>query len=173
MPHPSIFTFLTLLILIPIIALVYILLRRRRQKYVLRYVSLSLVKPAVGRGPAWRRHLPPALFLAVLTFMRIALARPEATTLVPSAEGTIVLAMDVSGSMSAAYLQPSRLEAMKAAARAFIEKQPSEVQIAIVTFSDDAFVVQSLTSDKGALLVAVNRLTWLRGTAIGRGLVLT
>jgi Ca-activated chloride channel family protein len=137
----------------------------------LRYASLSLVREAVGRGPGWRRHLPPALFLTALAFMLIALARPEATTLVPSPEGLIVLTMDVSGSMSAEDMQPNRLEAMKAAARAFIDKQPRDVQVAIVTFSDNAFVVQPPTNDKDALIAAVNRLQWQRGTAIGRGLV--
>src|SRR5215831_5983611 len=89
---------LGLLVLIPILILVYIYLQRRRQKYALRYASLSLVKEAMGRGPGWKRHVPPAIFMLALTAMIIALARPEATSLVPSAEGTIMLAMDVSGS---------------------------------------------------------------------------
>src|SRR5436305_10264927 len=98
------------------------LLQLRRQKYALRYASLSLVKEAMGRGPGWRRHVPAAIFLVALTFMIVALARPQATTLVPSAEGTIILAVDVSGSMTATDLQPNRMEAAKAAARAFVEK---------------------------------------------------
>lgn len=162
---------LTLLALIPVLILVYILLQRRRQKYALRYASLSLVKEAMGRGPGWRRHIPAALFLVALTWMIVALARPEANTLVPSAEGTIILALDVSGSMTATDLQPNRMEAAKSAARAFVDKQPDTVQVGIVSFSDNAFVVQPPTDDKEALLSAVNRLNWQRGTAIGRGLV--
>lgn len=162
---------LPLLLLIPIIALVYVLLQRRRQKYALRYASLSLVKEAMGRGPGWRRHIPAAIFLIALTFMIIGLARPEMETLVPSAEGTIILAVDVSGSMIATDLQPNRLEAAKSAARAFVEKQPDTVQVGVVSFSDNAFVVQPPTDDKDALLSAINRLNWQRGTAIGRGLV--
>ncbi len=162
---------LALLVLIPVLILVYILLQRRRQKYALRYASLSLVKEAMGRGPGIRRHIPPALFLLALTFMIIALARPQATTLVPSAEGTIILAIDVSGSMTATDLQPNRLEAAKAAARAFVDKQPETVQVGVVSFSDNAFVVQPPTDDKDALISAINRLNWQRGTAIGRGLV--
>lgn len=162
---------LTLLLLIPLLIVVYILLQRRRQKYALRYASLSLVKEAMGRGPGWRRHIPAALFMLALTAMIFALARPEATTLVPSAEGTIILAIDVSGSMIATDLQPNRLEAAKAAARAFIEKQPDSVQVAIVSFSDNAFVVQPPTDDKDALLSAISRLSYQRGTAVGRGLV--
>lgn len=162
---------LALLLFIPVLILVYLWMQRRRTKYALRYASLSLVKEAMGRGPGIRRHIPAAFFLLSLTAMIIALARPEATTLVPSAEGTIVLAIDVSGSMSAEDLAPSRMEAAKAAARAFIEKQPDTLQVAIVSFSDNAFVVQPPTNDKDALLSAVNRLNWQRGTAIGRGLV--
>lgn len=162
---------LWLLLLIPVFIIVYILLQRRRQKYALRYASLSLVKEAMGRGPGWRRHIPAALFLVALTWMIVALARPEANTLVPSAEGTIILAVDVSGSMTATDLQPNRMEAAKAAARAFVEKQPDTVQVGIVSFSDNAFVVQPPTDDKEALLSAINRLNWQRGTAIGRGLV--
>lgn len=162
---------LVLLLLIPLLILVYILLQRRRQKYALRYASLSLVKEAMGRGPGWRRHVPAAIFLIALTFMIIGLARPEMETLVPAAEGTIILAIDVSGSMIAEDLQPNRIEAAKAAARAFVEKQPESVQVGIVSFSDNAFVVQPPTDDKEALLSAINRLNWQRGTAIGRGLV--
>lgn len=162
---------LALLGLIPVLILVYIWLQRRRQKYALRYASLSLVKEALGRGPGWRRHIPAALFLVALTAMIVALARPEATTLVPSAEGTIILAVDVSGSMIATDLNPNRLEAAKAAARAFVEKQPDTVQVGVVSFSDNAFVVQPPTDDKDALIAAINRLNWQRGTAIGRGIV--
>lgn len=162
---------LGLLLFIPVLILVYIWLQRRRTKYALRYASLSLVKEALGRGPGLRRHIPAAVFLLSLTAMIIALARPEATTLVPSAEGTIILAIDVSGSMSATDLAPSRMEAAKNAARAFVEKQPDSVQVGIVSFSDNAFVVQPPTNDKDALTGAINRLNWQRGTAIGRGIV--
>ncbi|MBI4675275.1 MAG: VWA domain-containing protein [Chloroflexi bacterium] len=162
---------LALLFLIPVLILVYILMQRRRQKYALRYASLSLVKEALGRGPGWRRHIPPVIFMLALTAMIVALARPEAETLVPAAEGTIILAIDVSGSMIATDLSPNRLEAAKAAAKAFVEKQPDTVQVAVVSFSDNAFVVQPPTDDKDALLSAIHRLQWQRGTAIGRGLV--
>ncbi len=162
---------LVLLALIPLLIAAYVLLQRRRQKYALRYASLSLVKEALGRGPGWRRHIPAAIFLLALTAMIFALARPQAETLVPSAEGVIILAIDVSGSMIATDLNPNRLEAAKTAARAFVEKQPDTVQVAIVSFSDNAFVVQPPTDDKNALIAAINRLNWQRGTAIGRGMV--
>jgi Ca-activated chloride channel family protein len=163
--------FLWLLLLIPVLIIAYIIAQRRRQKYALRYASLSLVKEALGRGPGWRRHIPPILFLLGLTIMIVAFARPVATVMLPSNQGTIVLSIDVSGSMQAQDMKPNRLEAAKVAARAFVEKQPPNVRIGIVAFSDNAAVIQAPTNDREAILAAINRLTPQRGTAIGRGLL--
>jgi len=163
--------FLWLLLLIPLLIIAYIIVQRRRQKYALRYASLSLVKEALGRGPGIRRHIPPILFLLGMAGMIVALARPVATIMLPSQQGTIVLTIDVSGSMQAQDMQPSRMEAAKAAARVFVEKQPPSVRIGVVSFSDNAAVVQAPTSDREAILSAINRLSPQRGTAIGRGLL--
>jgi len=162
---------LWLLVLVPVFIATYVILQRRRSQYALRYASVSLVKEAVGRGPGWRRHLPPILFLIGLTIMIAAFARPAATVLLPSMQGTIVLAIDISGSMQAQDMKPSRLEAAKIAARAFIEKQPSGVRIGVVSFSDNAAIVQAPSNDREAILAAINRLTPQRGTAIGRGIL--
>ncbi len=162
---------LWLLLLIPALVVLYILAQRRRQRYALRYASLSLVKEALGRGPGFRRHIPPTLFLSGLAVMIVALARPYTQVTLPSQEGTVILTMDVSGSMRADDLKPNRIEAAKSAARSFIEKQPSGVRIGVVSFSDNAFVVQAPTDDKEAVIAAINRLTPQRGTAIGRGLL--
>jgi Ca-activated chloride channel family protein len=162
---------LWLLLLIPALVVLYILAQRRRQRYALRYASLSLVKEALGRGPGLRRHIPPALFLGGLAVMIVALARPYTQVTLPSQEGTVILTMDVSGSMRADDLKPNRIEAAKSAARSFVEKQPSGVRIGIVSFSDNAFLVQAPTDDKAAVIAAINRLTPLRGTAIGRALL--
>ena len=159
------------LILVPVLILMYILAQRRRQRYALRYASLSLVKEVLGRGPGWRRHVPPAFFIAGLAMMLFALARPATVVTLPSQEGAVILTMDVSGSMRADDLKPSRIEASKAAARAFVEKQPSGVKIGVVSFSDNAFLVQAPTDDKQAVEAAINRLTPQRGTAIGRALL--
>ncbi len=162
---------LWLLLLIPALVALYILAQRRRQRYALRYASLTLVKDSVGRGPGFRRHIPPALFLSGMAVMIVAVARPYTLVTMPSQEGTVILTMDVSGSMQADDLKPSRIEAAKSAARSFVEKQPSGVRIGIVSFSDNAFLVQAPTDDKAAIIAAINRLTPLRGTAIGRGLL--
>jgi Ca-activated chloride channel family protein len=158
-------------LLVPVLVVMYILAQRRRQRYALRYASLSLVKEALGRGPGIRRHIPPAVFLMSLTIMTVALARPYTQVVVPAEEGTVVLTMDVSGSMRADDLKPNRIEAAKEAARSFVEKQPTGVQIGVVSFSDNAFLVQAPTSDRDAVIAAINRLTPQRGTAIGRGLL--
>jgi Ca-activated chloride channel family protein len=162
---------LWLLLLVPVLIMVYILMQRRRQKYALRYASLSLVKEALGRGPGMRRHIPPIIFLIGLTAMIIALARPAATVILPSQQGTVILTIDVSGSMRAEDLKPTRLEAAKEAARTFVEKQPSNIRIGIVSFSESAALVQAPTQDREAVLAAINRLTWQRRTAIGSGIL--
>ncbi len=159
------------LILVPALVVAYVLLQRRRQRYVIRYASLSLVKDALGRGPGWRRHLPPALFLLSLTVMLIALARPVRYVTLPAQEGTVILAMDVSGSMRAGDVSPTRLEAAKAAAHTFIDNQPAGVKIGVVGFSDNAFLLQAPTDQKDAVRAAIDRLQPQRGTAIGSGLL--
>ena len=162
---------LWLLFLIPLLVTVYILVQRRRHKYALRYASLSLVRDALGRGPGIRRHIPPALFLIGLTVMIFALARPAANIMMPSEQGTVILTIDVSGSMRADDLKPSRIEAAKSAARKFVEKQPETVRIGVVSFSDTASIVQAPTRDRESVIAAINRLSPQRRTAIGSGIL--
>jgi len=162
---------LWLLLLIPVLVAVYILLQRRRKKYALRYASLSLVKEALGRGPGFRRHVPPLLLLVAVGAMILAVARPAAVVTLPSKQGTVILTVDISGSMRAQDLKPSRLDAAKAAARAFVEKQPDNVRIGVVAFSATSALVQAPTKDKEEILLAINRLSTQRGTAVGSGLI--
>ena len=162
---------LSVLLVVPLLVLGYYLMQRRRKKYALRYASLSLVKEAVGRGPGFRRHIPAIIFLAGLTALLVGVARPAATVMLPSQQGTVILTLDVSGSMRADDLKPSRLEAAKAAARTFVEKQPANVRVGLVTFSDNPAIVQAPTTDREALIGAIGRLSPQRGTAIGRGIL--
>jgi Ca-activated chloride channel family protein len=162
---------LWLLLLVPVLVLVYILLQRRRQKYAVRYASLSLVKDALGRGPGVRRHIPAILFLVGLAVAIVALARPATTVVLPSQQGTVILTLDISGSMRAEDMQPNRLEAAKAAARAFVEKQPKNVRIGIVAFSTTSALVQAPTKDRDQVISAINRLATQRGTAVGNGIL--
>ena len=161
---------LWLLFLLPILIIAYVLLQYRSRKYAKKYSNLSLMKVATGQGPGFRRHVPPALFFISIAIMILALARPAAVVKLPSMEGTVILAMDVSGSMRADDLKPSRMDAAKEAATTFVNKQPSNVRIGVVAFSDVASVVQAPTTDKQAVLAAINRLSPQRGTAIGTGI---
>jgi Ca-activated chloride channel family protein len=160
-----------LLLLAPLLVLAYLWAQRRRKRYALRFATLSLVREALGRGPGWRRHVPPALFLAGLAVMLFALARPLSVVTLPAQEGTVILTMDVSGSMRAEDMDPNRLEAAKSAARAFVERQQEGVRIGVVSFSESAAVVQAPTDDKQPVLAAINRLTSWRGTAIGSAML--
>ena len=103
-------TVLLSLILVPVLVGVYIWLQRRRRRYAVRYASLSLVRDAMGNAPGRRRHVPPALFLLAVAFMLVAAARPQMVVAVPAQEGTVILAIDVSGSMQATDVQPNRME---------------------------------------------------------------
>ena len=162
---------LWLTLVVPILIALYIWAQRRRQKYALRYASLSLVKEAMGRGPGIRRHIPPALFIAAMFFMTAALARPVMVVTAPAQEGTVILAIDVSGSMQAEDLKPNRMEAAKDAAKAFVTRQGEDVSVGIVSFSGDASLVQSPTTDKDLVIKAIDRLRPQRATAIGRGIL--
>ncbi len=158
---------LWLLILIPVIIAAYVLMQRRRQKYALRYASLSLIKDAMGKGPQIRRHIPPIIFIAGLTILLVSIARPAASLTLPSQQGTVILAIDVSGSMGADDMNPSRLEAAKAAARLFINNEAKKVRIGVVSFSGSAFMTQPPTIDREATIAAIERLQPLQSTAIG------
>jgi len=164
---------LVLLLVVAALAVAYVLVQRRRHRYALRYANVSLVREALGRGPGWRRHVPPALFLVAVGLMVLAMARPVAVVTVPSQEGTVILTIDVSGSMLAEDMKPNRIEAAKAAARAFVERQNANLRIGVVSFSTDASIVQSPTTDRGLVIAAINRLRPQRATAIGRAILVS
>lgn len=166
-------TSLWFLILVPILLGLYLWAQRRRRRYALRYASLSLVKEALGRGPGIKRHIPPALFLVAMVFMLTALARPVAVVKAPSQEGTVILTIDVSLSMRATDIKPTRIEAAKAAAKAFVLKQGDTVKIGVVSFASDASIVQPPTTDKDLVLAAIDRLRLQRATAIGRAILVS
>jgi Ca-activated chloride channel homolog len=166
-------TALLLVLAVGVLAVLYVVAQRRRNRYALRYANLSLVREAIGKGPGWRRHVPAALFLLALALMSVAVARPQAVVAVPSQEGTVILAIDVSGSMLAEDMKPNRIEAAKSAARAFVDKQSEDVKIGVVSFSGDASIVQAPTTDKSLVVAAINRLRAQRATAIGRAILVS
>jgi Ca-activated chloride channel family protein len=162
---------LWLLFLVPILVLIYLWAQRRRRKYAARYASIMLVKDALGKGPGFKRHIPAILFLAGITVGIVALARPQATVLLPSMHGTVILAIDTSGSMRAQDLKPSRFEAAKEAAKAFIDKQPRSVKIGIVAFAGSSALVQPPSTVREDLYAAIDRLRLQRATAVGSGIL--
>lgn len=159
---------LYLLLLIPAFALLYFENQRRRKRLAASYGSLGMV--AAG-NPGAQRHIPPAIFLAALAVLIFALARPQAVVSLPRLEGTVILAFDVSGSMAADDMQPSRMEAAKAAARAFVERQPRTVLVGVVAFSDSGITTLQPTNQQDEILGAINRLSPQRGTSLGNGLL--
>jgi Ca-activated chloride channel family protein len=161
---------LLLLGLLPLFIGFYLRLQRLRRALAARYGSLGFVQEAPGRGLGARRHLPPALFLIGLAVLLVALARPQAQVSLPRVEGTVMLVFDVSGSMAADDLQPTRMEAAKVVARDFVLRQPETVQVGVVAFSSNGFAVQPPTSDQDAVLAAINRLAPQRGTALAQGI---
>jgi Ca-activated chloride channel homolog len=162
---------LLLLLVVPALVGAYVWILRRRPRPALRYSSLSLVHQALPGSSRVRRHLPFALFAVAAGVMVMGMGRPVAIVSVPSGQTTIVLSIDVSGSMCATDIAPTRLEAAEAAAARFIEGQGANTQIGIVAFAGFAEIVQSPTNDRELLLDAVRSLTTGRRTAIGTGLL--
>lgn len=157
---------LLLLLAIPIGAALYRQREGRRQ----RRRAASGMPASVAPASAARRRIPAACLLIGLAILVVSLARPQSVVSLPRIEGTAILAFDVSGSMAATDLEPTRMEAAKSAARAFVERQPSSIRIGVVAFSDSGFSVQVPTNDQSLIVAAINRLAPERGTSLGRGI---
>ncbi|MDR6214488.1 VWA domain-containing protein [Paracidovorax wautersii] len=166
-------SFLWLLLALPLLVLLYWWLLRRRKATALHYPSLGLVRAAIGSGHRWRRHLPPALFLLGLAALLVAAARPLAVIALPSQQQTIMLAMDVSGSMRANDVQPDRLTAAQNAAKAFITDLPRHVRVGVVAFAGSAQLAQLPTQNHEDLTRAIDSFQLQRGTATGNGILLS
>ena len=164
---------LWLLVAVPLLVLAYLWLLGRRKKTAVRYANLALVKQAMGKAAGWKRHVPPLLMLLAITVLLLASARPAAVITLPSQQETIVLAMDVSGSMRAADVQPNRLVAAQEAAKAFVAELPRSVRVAVVQFAGTAAIVQPPTHSRDDVYAAIDRFQLQRGTATGSGIVLS
>jgi len=161
---------LLLLLLVPLSVVLYIVFQRRRRRVTASYGSLGSMQGAMTGAGGVRRHVPPAFFLAGITILLVAMARPQAEVSLPKVEGTVILAFDVSGSMAATDMTPTRMDAAKAAARAFVQRQPLSVQIGVIGFSDSGFTMQAPSNNQAAVLAAIDRLTPQRGTSLAHGL---
>jgi Ca-activated chloride channel family protein len=161
---------LVALLVVPLLIALYLRLQGQRRQAA-RHANLGFAPQAAGRRLGARRHIPPALFLLALTVLIVALARPQMELSLPKLEGTVVLVFDVSGSMAADDLKPTRMDAAKVAAREFVKRQPPTIQIGVVAFSDGGLSVQAPTNEQDTLLAAINRLTPQRGTSVGQGIL--
>ena len=164
---------LWLMLIVPALVAGYFYILRRKQESAVKYASLAMVKQAIGPRQRFRRHIPPLLFLIALTAMIVAIARPAAIVMLPSQYQTIILAMDVSGSMRATDVKPNRISAAQAAAKAFVDEQPSNVRIGVVSFAATASVVQTPTQNREDIITAIDRFQLQRGTAIGSGIIVS
>ncbi len=161
---------LILLILVPLLIAAYVWVLRRRRRLVVRYSSLSLVRDALPKRSR-RRHLPFALFVLALISLVIAVSRPVSIISVPTNQTTIILVLDVSGSMCQSDIDPTRLQAAEAAMLSFIQRQGGNTQIGLVAFSSFAAIIQPPTTDPEALQTAIENLMTGRRTAIGSGIL--
>ena len=166
-------TLLWTLALLPLIVLLYIWLLKRRRKQTVRLASLAIARQALGKGPGWRRHVPPLLMLLALGVLLLATARPMATITLPLSQRTIILAMDVSGSMRAEDVKPNRLVASQEAAKTFVNNLPRDVKVGVISFAGTAAVVQAPTVSRDDIIAAIDRFQLQRGTATGSGLILS
>ena len=161
---------LWLLLALPVLAGAYLLLLRRRHRHALRYASFALVREAMGRSTALRMHAAAMLLAAALIALILAIARPVVLTEAAD-EGVIVLLMDVSLSMAASDVKPTRLDAARVAVKGFIRAQPRDVKIGVVAFGGYTDVVQQPTFERHEVLAAIDKLELQRFTAIGTGLL--
>ena len=156
---------------LPLCVFVYVVLQRKRSEAAGRLGALGgMVGDASGLAGK-RRHVPPIIFLVAAAILAVASARPQVTLPLPRLEGTIVLAMDVSSSMAADDVEPTRMEAAKLAAKALVERRPGDAVVGVVAFGEGGLVVQPPTGDVDALEATIDRLTPESGTSLGRGIV--
>ncbi|OGO28613.1 MAG: hypothetical protein A2Z16_07760 [Chloroflexi bacterium RBG_16_54_18] len=162
---------LAALILVPLAILLYLWLSQRRRSLAANLGSMGLADGVTESKLGKRRHIPPLIFLVGLTLLLFAMARPAAEVSLPRQEGTVILAFDVSGSMAADDLKPTRMEAAKAAAREFIQVQPASLQVGVVAFSESGFAVQPPTNDHEAIISSIERLSPQRSTSLSAGII--
>jgi Ca-activated chloride channel homolog len=158
------------LLLVPVALAAYLLAQRRRSRYTVRFTNLDLLANVVSAEPGWRRHVPPALYLLALAALLVSLARPQALTLVPKEQATVILVMDVSGSMNATDVEPTRLLSSQRAATAFVEELPEKFRVGIVSFASTAQTLTRPTTDRVAVYGAIDSLHAEGATAMGDGI---
>ncbi len=163
-------TMLLGLLLVPVFVALYARNGQRRRRLAARYGSFGMSTETRPRRFGLRSNVPAGLYLVALTVLMLAGARPQAIVSLPRLQATVLLAFDVSGSMAAPDMEPTRLEAAKRAARGFVTRMPSTVKLGVVSFSDAGFAIQAPTDDQAAVLASIDRLAVQRGTSLGTGI---
>jgi Ca-activated chloride channel homolog len=158
------------LLLVPVAVAAYLVAQRRRAGYAVRFTNLDLLANVVARTPRWRRHLPPALYLLALTALLTSMARPQAVTLVPKEQATVMLVLDVSGSMNATDVAPTRMVAAQQAATTFVGELPGRLRVGVVSFASTAQTLTRPTTDRVAVAEAIASLHAEGATAMGDGI---
>ena len=158
------------LVLVPLAAMVYVAMQRRKRREAAGFANPALMPNLVTSRPGWRRHLPPLLLLLALTAMVVALARPQRTVAAPERAATVMMVTDVSGSMNATDVEPNRITAAVRSARRLTDELPVTFRLGLVTFSDFAEQRAAPSTDRTAVNGALDRLTAVGGTAMGLGL---
>jgi Ca-activated chloride channel family protein len=166
-------TLLYSLLIVPLLFWLYFRTQRQRRELSARYGSFGVVNDTSKKSVGMRRHIPAFIFLSAITILLVSVARPQAQVSIPKLESTVILTFDVSGSMAADDLKPTRMEAAKAAATEFVKKQPPNVLIGVVAFSDGGLSVQPPTDDRAKTLETIFRLVPRRGTSLGNGILVS
>src|SRR6266516_5765378 len=161
------------LVVVPVLVAAYVWRERRRAEFAARFTTPDLLPNLVDAAPSWRRHVPLAVLLVALAAMIVGVARPHATVSVRREQATVVLAIDVSRSMQATDVQPSRLGAARAAAKAFLGKVPEKFQVALVSFASRAVVVVAPTEDHSLVADGLDALRPGEGTALGDAIAIS
>lgn len=163
-------TRLWLLLLVPALAVAYVLLQWRRRKYALRFTNVALLDKVAPRRPGWRRHLAAVLTMLTVGLLVAAFAQPQDEVRVPRERATIVVTMDVSLSMMAEDVHPTRDQAAREAAKQFVEDLPRTFNVALVSFAGTAKVLVPPTTDRAAVLQAIDRMELDESTATGEAI---
>lgn len=164
--------FLLALLLVPVLAGLYLLVQRRRRRYTMRFTNLALLQSVMPGRPSVRRHVPPALFLLGAAGLLLAMSGPILNLEVARDNASVMLVVDVSGSMQATDVQPTRLDAAREASRTLIDQLPGNARVGLVSFSSSATLASPLTDDRDQVKSALDGLQANGGTAIGEGLAL-
>jgi Ca-activated chloride channel family protein len=160
------------LLVIPLAVGLYLLAERRRMRYAIRFTNVDVLAGVI-EGRSWRRYVPLGLFLLALAALCVAVARPEHNTLVAKDRATVILVVDVSRSMQARDVKPTRIGAAAAAVRTFLDRVPKRLQVGLIAFAGDPAVAAPPTTDHGLVRKALDTIQWFPtfgGTAIGDAL---